>query len=115
MLTLCNQPNIVCATVSLCGQRHQCNPLSTHLREREISRGKGKPPNEEGGLQKSNEQQDIGKHQSHRVSRGIVKAHSKIVANAGYPRIDGSQVDCVYNAAAAIDRVDKIPERCVNA
>ncbi len=107
--------NIVCATVSLCGQRHQCSPLSTHLREREISRGKGKSPDGEGDLLRSNEQQDVGKHQSHRVSRGIVKAHSKIVDNVGYPRIDGSQVDCVYNAAAAIDRVDKIPVRCVNA
>ena len=85
------------------------------MRAREISGGKGKPPNGERDLQRSNEQQDIGKHQSYRVSRGIVKAHSKIVANVVYHRIDGSQVDCGYNAAAAIDRVDKIPERCVNA
>ncbi len=27
---------IVCATVSLCEQRHQCNRLSIHLGEREI-------------------------------------------------------------------------------
>ena len=85
------------------------------MRAREISGGKGKPPNGERDLQRSNEQQDIGKHQSYRVSRGIVKAHSKVVANVVYHRINGSQVDCVYDAAAAIDRGDKIPERCVNA
>ena len=66
------------------------------MRAREISGGKGKPPNGEKDLQRSNEQQDIGKHQSYRVSRGMVKAHSKIVANVVYHRIDGSQVDCVY-------------------
>ena len=69
----------------------------------------------EWDLHRGNEHQGVGKHQSHRVSRGIITAHSKIVASAVNLSVDSTQVGCVYDAAFAIDRFDVVPERRINA
>ena len=64
---------------------------------------------------RSNEQQDVGKHQSHHESSGIETACADKVISPVCTTVDVIQVDCGYNAAAVIDRMNVVSKRCVDA